>query len=94
MAHTGLPEEASKISTPDQVRGLEAGGAGVRIEHRQLLLAVGGIVGVVDVERDPLGWFRPAAAEQIDEAEPDLDQRPPVGQVLKPGQRRDRKSVV
>ena len=50
MANTGLPEEASKISTPDQVRGLEAGGAGVRIEDRQFLLAVHEIVGVVDVE--------------------------------------------
>ena len=66
----------------DQHR-LEAGGAGVRIEDLQFLLAVRGIVGIVDVERDALGRLRPAAAEQIDEAEPDLDQRPPIEQVLK-----------
>ena len=74
--------------TPDQVRGLEAGAVVVRVEECELLLAMHGIVGIVDVEHDCSGRSREASAIEIDLAEPYARQRTPVGQVLEPGQRR------
>ena len=65
---------------------LEAGAVIVRVEERELLLAVRGIVGVVDVENDALRWSREAAAVEIDLAEPYARERAPVGQVLEPRQ--------
>jgi hypothetical protein len=67
---------------------LETGGADMRIEERELLLAVRGIVGVVDIEHDVLRHALPALAEQVDEPQSDTFERAPVGQVLEPGQRR------
>ena len=55
---------------------------GVRVEQRQLLLAVHEVVGVVDVEHDRRGRARVAAAEEIDVADADAGQRAPVGEVL------------
>jgi hypothetical protein len=60
----------------------------MRIEERQLLLAVHGIVSVVDVEHDVPGRRPEAAAVEIDQAEPDPRQRAPVRRVLEPRQRR------
>ena len=67
---------------------LEAGGADMRIEERELLLAVRGIIGVVDIEHDAVRHTIPAFAEQVDEPQSDAFERAPVGQVLEPGQRR------
>ena len=72
----------------EDVDRLEAGAVVVRVEECELLLAMHGIVGVVDVEHDCAGRSREAAAVEIDLAEPDARQRTPVGQVLEPGQRR------
>ena len=80
---TGLPESAV-----EDVDRLEAGAVVVRVEERQLLLAVHGIVRVVDVEHDARGRSREAPAVEIDLAEPDAGQRTPVGEVLQPRQRR------
>jgi len=41
----------------EDVDRLEAGAVVVRVEQRQLLLAVHGIIRVVDVEHDVLGWL-------------------------------------
>ena len=60
----------------------------MRVEERQLLLAVHEIVGVVDVEHDALGRRRVAPAEEIDEADADPFERAPVSEVLEPRQRR------
>ena len=80
---TGLPE------TPvEDMDRLEAGAVVVGVEERQLLLAVHGIVGVVDVEHDARRRAGEAAAIEIDLAEPDASQRAPVGNVLQPRQRR------
>ena len=79
----GLAREAV-----EDVDRLEAGAVVVRVEQRQLLLAVHGIVGVVDVEHDARRRPGEAAAVEIDLAEPDPRQRSPVGEVLQPRQRR------
>ena len=72
----------------EDVDRLEAGAVIVRVEERELLLAVHGIVGVVDVQHDALRRSREAAAVEIDLAEPYARERTPVGQVLQPRQRR------
>ena len=73
--------------TVEDVDRLEAGAVVVRVEESELLLAMNGIVGFVDVEHDLPGWCLEAAAIQINLAEPDAGQRTPVGQVLEPRQR-------
>ena len=72
----------------EDVDRLEAGAVVVRVEQRQLLLAVHGIVGVVDVEHDARWRPREAPAVEIDLAETDAGERTPVGEVLQPRQRR------
>ena len=67
---------------------LEAGAVVVGIEKRQLLLAVRGIIGVVDVEHNAMWRPRKAPAIKIDLAEADACERAPVGQVLEPRERR------
>ena len=57
--------------------GLEAVLAIVGVEQRQLLAAVDGIVGIVDVEDDTVGNTFEAFAEQIDHGQPHARQRPP-----------------
>ena len=66
----------------------------VRVEQRQLLLAVHQVVGVVDVEHDRRRRARVAAAEEIDEAGADPVQRAGVGEVLQPRDRRLARNVV
>ena len=56
----------------------------VRIEQRQLLLAVHQVVGVIDIEHDRRWHTRVAAAEEVDEAGADPVQRAGVGEVLEP----------
>ena len=68
----------------EDVDRLEAGAVVVRVEESEFLLAVHGIVGVVDVEHDVPGWCLEAPAIKIDLAEPDPRQRAPVGKVLEP----------
>jgi hypothetical protein len=63
----------------EDVDRLEAVAACVGVEQRQLLLAVHGIVRVVDIEDDARRDLRKAAAEQIDQPEPDAGELPPVG---------------
>jgi hypothetical protein len=65
---------------------LEACAIIVRVEQRQLLLAVHRIVGVVDVEHDARRRPGEAPAVEIDLAEPNPHQRPPAGEVLQPRQ--------
>ena len=72
----------------EDVDRLEAGAVVVRVEQCQLLLAVHGIIRVVDVEHDARRRPREAAAVEIDLPEPDPCQRSPVGNVLQPRQRR------
>ena len=60
----------------------------MRVEEGEFLLAVHGIVGVVDVEHDVPGWSREAPAIEIDLTDPDTGQRTPVGKVLEPRQGR------
>lgn len=57
---------------------LEAGAAVVRVEQRQLLLAVHRIVGVVDVEHDARWRACEAAAVEIYLAEPDTGECAPA----------------
>ena len=54
----------------------------VRVEQRQLLLTVSGIIRVVDVEHDARRRTGEAPAVEIDLAEADAGERPPVGEVL------------
>ena len=54
----------------------------MRVEERKLLLAVHGIVRVVDVEYDCSGRSREAVAIDIDLADPDTRQHTPIGEVL------------
>ena len=63
---------------------LEARAIVVRVEEREFLLAVHGIVGVVDVEHDVSGWSLEAPAIEINPTDPDAGQRTPVGEVLEP----------
>jgi hypothetical protein len=58
------------------------------VEQRQFLLAVHGIIGVVDVEHDAGRRSCEASAVEIDLPEPDAGERSPVGYVLQSGQRR------
>ncbi len=58
---------------------LEAHAVVVRVEERELLLTVHGIVRVVDVENDAARRPREAAAVEIDLAEADTGERTPVG---------------
>ena len=75
-------------SAVENVDRLEAGAIVVRIEECQLLLTVGRIIGVVNVEHDAMRRPREAPTVEIDLAEADARERPPVGQVLEPRQRR------
>ena len=65
---------------------LEAGAVVVRVEQCQLLLAVHGIVGVVDVEHDACRRAAKAPAVEIDLTEADAGERAPAGEVLQPRQ--------
>ena len=52
------------------------------VEEHEFLLAVRGIIGVVNIEHDALRHTLPALAEQVDELQSDAFERAPVGQVL------------
>src|SRR5207253_1346914 len=66
----------------EDVDRLEASAVVVRVEESELLLAVHGIIGVVDVEHDVSGWCLEAPAIEIDPTDSDAGQRTPVGKVL------------
>ena len=68
----------------EDVDRLEAGAVVVGVEEGEFLLAVHGIVGVVDVEHDVSGWCLEAPAIEINPTDPDTGQRTPVGKVLEP----------
>ena len=72
----------------EDVDGLEAIVVIMGVEQRQLLAAVDGIVGVVDIEHDALGNALEAGAEQIDQRQPHASQFAPRRRVLEPGQGR------
>jgi hypothetical protein len=82
---------ASAVENADR---LEAGAIVVRIEERQFLLAVGGIIGVVNIEHDAGGRSRKAPGIKIDPAEADTPSGAQVGQVLEPRQGRLAHQVV
>ena len=65
----------------------------VRVEQRQLLVAMHGIGGIIDVEGDGLGWPLVAPAPQIHGAR-QTDQRVPVRGILPTRQGRLRGEVV
>ena len=62
--------------------GLEPVFVVVGIEQPQLLAAVHGVEGVIDVEHDPLGHLPEGRAVQVDHRLPHPQQRSHVGQVL------------
>jgi hypothetical protein len=66
------------------VDGLEAAAVMMRVEHGKLLLAVGPVLGVVDVEHDAPGHLFEAVAEQLDHRRHHALERDRTGQVLKP----------
>ena len=88
LAGTDQRQHGLARSGLEDLDRLETGGADMRIEEREFLLAVRGIVGVVDIEHDVLRHTLPALAEQVDEPQSDALERAPVGQVLEPEQRR------
>lgn len=63
---------------------LEAVVVMVRVEQPQLLAAMDGVEGIVDVEGDPLRDLRERGAVEPDHGAAHLQQHPPVGQVLEP----------
>jgi len=65
--------------------GLEAVFVVMGVEEAQLLPAVNGIEGVVDIEHDPLRHLFEGRAIQIDHGSPHPQQGPRIGQVLQPG---------
>ncbi len=52
------------------VDGEEAARVVVGMKERELLVAVHGIAGIVDIQRDGGRWGREAAAEEIDQGGP------------------------
>jgi len=56
----------------------------VRIEQGELLLAVGTVLGVVDIEHDPSRHLAEAVAEQLDHRRHHALERDRAGQVLQP----------
>ena len=62
----------------------EAAAVVMCIEERELLLPVGAVLGVVDVEHDASGHLFEAVAEQLDHRRHHALERDRAGQVLKP----------
>ena len=54
------------------------------VEQRELLVAVDPVLGIVDVEHDPLRHLVEAVAEQLDHRRHHALERPRAGQVLEP----------
>lgn len=65
----------------------------VSVEQRQLLPAVGAVLGVIDVEHQPARRLGEAVAEQRDHRRHHALERDPAGQVLQPGHGRLRAQV-
>ncbi len=78
----------------EDVDRLEAMPARMRVEQGELLATVHEIIGVVDIQLDGVGRGRVAAAEQVDEADADLVERPDAGEVLEPRDRRLARNIV
>ena len=74
------------VAASEDVDGLEAVLVIMGVEQRQLLAAVDGIVGIVDVEDDALGNTVEAFAKQIDHGQPHARQLAPRRRVLEPRQ--------
>ena len=66
------------------VDGEEAAFVVMAVEQRELLMPVHDIAGVVDVERDGLGWRGVAGAIEVDHHPPEPDQVAQAGGVLQP----------
>ena len=71
----------------------EAAAVVVRVEQRELLPAVGPVLGVVDVEHDAPGHLFEAVAEQLDHRRHHALERDRAGQVLQPADGRLRTQV-
>ena len=78
----------------EDVDGLKAVPVIMGVEQRQLLTAMDGIGGIVDVENDAARNAPEAVAEQIDHRQPHARQLAPRGRVLEPGQGRLRHQVA
>ncbi|EXL04978.1 hypothetical protein BG36_09635 [Aquamicrobium defluvii] len=63
------------------------------IEQAELLAAVHGVKGVVDVEHDPLRHLPEGGAVKVDHRPPHRHQLPHAGQVLQPAHRRLRRQI-
>ena len=64
------------------------------VEQRQLLAAVDGIVGIIDIEYDALRHGLEAGAKQIDHRQPHAPQFAPRRRILEARQRRLRHQVI
>ena len=64
------------------------------VEQAQLLAAMHAVEGVVDIEDDALGHRSERAAILLDERPPKAQQRPPVGEVFQPRDRRLRAQLL
>ena len=67
---------------------LETIAVGAGIEQGQPLAAMSAVGGVVDVERDLARNVAKTVAEQIDQLQPHVRQRPPARQIFQPRQGR------
>ena len=66
----------------------------VGVEQAQLLPAMHAVEGIVDIEHDALGHLPERAAILLDQRPPEAQQRPPVGQVFQPRDRRLRAQLL
>ncbi len=66
----------------------------VGVEQPQLLGAVHAVEGVVDIEDDALGHLSERGTVLLDQRPPQAQQRPSIGQVLQPRDRRLRAQLV
>ena len=78
----------------EDVDGLEAVFVIMGVEQGQLLAAVNGVIGVVDVEHDARRHAVEAGAEQIDHRQSHARQRAPRRRVLEPRQSRLRHQIA
>jgi len=94
--HHGDLDAVRRLAWPQEDRDLLTGGRLVnvdrheaaavvmRVEQGELLLAVGPVLGVVDVEHDATGHGIEAVAEQLNHGRHHPLERDRAGQVLKP----------
>jgi hypothetical protein len=78
-------EAALAIKHDDRLKAVIVGEC---VEQAQLLGAVHAVEGIVDIEHDALGHLPERGAVLLDQRPPEAQQRPSVGQVFQPRDRR------